>query len=236
MRTAKNLLLRYLLFLLFFSTLSAQTDGYFIYPQPEMEGKYISSVGLLAAGLPEDQVEEASTTIRGPLFNYRGLYGLSKNFQLDGAVYTNIITFHFSVGPKWGLSFDRFAFTVGYDIAYWFGKLERYGFQSKIRGWISYPNLTVGYEFERFAISVKSELIILTSLKESQDDIDVETDRSSFAGVTLGFYIEQPLWKDNYMLIGLKMNFTKFYYPTWAAFATFDRYLYIPEIVLGINL
>jgi hypothetical protein len=236
MLTGKKMLLLTTLSLLFFSKLIAQTDGYFMYPQPAMEGKYTNSVGLLAAGLPEDQVEEASSMIRGPLLNYRGLYGLSNNFLLYGAVYTNIITFHFSVGPKWGLTFDRFAFTVGYDIAYWFGKLEQFGFQSKIRGWISYPNLTVGYEFEKFAISVKGELIILTGLKEQQDEIEVDTDRNSFAGVTLGVYIEQPLWKDNYMLIGLKMNFTKFYYPTWAAFATFDRYLYVPEIVLGINL
>lgn len=236
MKTGKKFLLLIAMFLLLYSTLSAQTDRYFMYPQPSMEGKYIGSVGLLAAGLPEDQVEEASDVIRGPLFNYRGLYGLSNNFQLFGAIYTNIITFHFSLGPKWGLQFDKFSFNLGYDIAYWFGKLEQYGFQSKIKGWISYPNLTVGYEFKKFAVSMKSELIILTSLKEQQDDIEIESNRHSFAGVTLGFYIEQPLWKDNFMLIGMKMNFTKFYYPTWASFATFDRYLYIPEIVLGINL
>ena len=224
------------LFLLLFSKLSAQTDGYFIYPQPLPNGNYTSYVGLLVAGLPEDQVEEASTMIRGPLFNYQGLYGLPHNFRIYGSINTNIITYHFSIGPKWGLSFEKYTFAIGFDIAYWFGQLEHFGFQSKIKGWISYPNLTVGYDFENFAISVKGELIILTSLKEKQEDVEIETDRNSFAGATLGIYIEQPLWKDNYMLFGLKMNFTKFYYPTWAAFATFDRYLYIPEIVLGINL
>jgi hypothetical protein len=218
------------------SNLHAQNDGYFIYPQPSAAGKYFSTIGLMAAGLPEDQVEEASSMIRGPLFNYQGLYGLSNNFQLYGGVYTNIITFHFSIGPKWGLEFNKFAFSLGYDIAYWFGKLEQFGFQSKIRGWISYPNLTLGYDFKNFALSVKGELVILTHLIEKQDEIEISTDRNSFAGGTLGLYIEQPLWKDNYLLFGLKMNYTKIYYPTWAAFATFDRYLYIPEIVIGINL
>jgi hypothetical protein len=225
-------------FLIFFlsSRVFAQIDGYFIYPQPWAAGNYFSTVGLIAAGLPEDQVEEASSMIRAPLFNYQGLYGLKNNFQIYGGVYTNIITFHFSVGPKWGLAFDKFAFTVGYDIAYWSGKLEQFGFQSKIRGWISYPNLTLGYNFEKFAISVKGELIILINLVEKQDEIEITTDRNSFAGGTLGFYIEQLLWKDNYILVGLKVNYTKFYYPTWAAFTTFDRHLIIPEIVLGINL
>ena len=225
-----------LIFIFFCSNSPAQTDGYFIYPQSIHAGDYFSTIGLLTASLPEDQVEEASSMIRGPLFTYQGLYGLENNFQLYGGVYTNIITFHFSVGPKWGLTFNKFAFKVGYDIAYWFGKLEQFGFQSKIRGWISYPNLALGYEFKKFAISVKGELIILTHLTEKQDNIEISTNRNSFAGMTLGIYIEQPLWKKNYMLFGLKINYTKFYYPTWAAFATFDRYLYIPEIVLGINL
>jgi len=236
MGTVKDYFLITVIFLVLISKLSAQTDGYFIYPQPSMDGKYFSFVGLIAAGLPEDQVEEASSLIRGPLFNYQGLYGLPNNFQIYGAAYTNIITFHFSVGPRWGLTYDKFAFNIGYDIAYWFGQLEQFGFQSKIKGWISYPNLTVGYNFDKFAISVKSELILLTSLTEQQDEIEIDSDQNTFAGVTLGFYIEQPLWKDNYMLFGLKMNITKFYYPTWASFATFDRYLYIPEIILGINL
>jgi hypothetical protein len=236
MRPGKYIVLFATSILLLFSNLTAQTDGYFIYPQPTLAKNFTSTIGLNAAGLPEDQVEEASSMIRGPLFNYQGLLDLRDNFQIYGAVYTNIITFHFSLGPKWGLTFDKFAFVIGYDVAYWFGKLEQFGFQSKIRGWINYPNLTVGYDFEKFAISLKGELIILRNLTEKQDEIEIETDRNSYAGATLGIYIEQPLWKDNYMLIGLKMNYTKFYYPTWAAFATFDRYLYIPEIVLGINL
>jgi hypothetical protein len=236
MTSHKVFLITVLLVLVFSLKILAQNAGYFIYPQPWASGKYFSTVGLMAAGLPEDQVEEASSMIRGPLFNYQGLYGLENNFQLYGGVYTNIITFHFSVGPKWGLAFDKFAFSIGYDIAYWAGKLEQFGFQSKIRGWISYPNLALGYDFEKFAISLKGELIILTHLFEQQDEVEITTDRNSFAGITLGLYIEQPLWKDNYLLFGLKLNYTKFYYPTWAAFATFDRYLYIPEIALGINL
>ena len=227
----------YLVLLLLMSTgLHAQTNGYFIFPQPLTSGKYTSSVGLLAAGLPEDQVEEASTAIRTPLLNYQALYTLPSNFQIYGGFYTNIITYHFSLGPKWGFSVDQFAVNLGYDVAYWFGQLEQYGFQSKINGWIHYPNLTFGYEFAQFAISIKGELIILSSLTEKQDDIEISNDRNSFAGGTVAVYVEQPLWKDNFMLIGLKVNYTKFYYPTWASFATFNRYLYIPEIVLGINL
>ena len=85
-------------------------------------------------------------------------------------------------------------------------------------------------------ISIKSEVIIQTSRSDKSDDVKVKSDFNTFSGITFGLYIEQPLWKDNYILLGLKMNYTKFYYPIWAAFPTFNRYFYIPEFTLGFNL
>jgi len=216
--------------------LRAQTANYFIYPQPLSFEAFKSSVGLGLADLPEDQVEEASTFIRGPLFNYQALYGLPGNFQIYGAVYTNIATFHFSLGPRWQYHLDRLAVSLGYDIGYWFGELNQFGYNSKVRGWIHYPNLTIGYDFEKLSISLKSELIFQTARTDISDEIEVESDFNSFSGVAIGLYIEQPLWKDNYVLLGLKMNYTKFYYPIWAAFPTFNRYFYVPEFTIGFNL
>ena len=143
------------LILLVSTGLQAQTDGYFIYPQALAFGKYTSTVGLLAAGLPEDQVEEASSLIRAPLLNYQALYGLPENFKIYGGFNTNIVTFHFALGPKWGFRLDKFSTNIGYDVAYWFGQLEQFGFKSKVHGWLHYPNLTVGYEFAKFAVQLR---------------------------------------------------------------------------------
>ena len=55
------------------SDLMAQTKNYFIYPQHLPFEKYKSSVGLGLTDLPEEQVEEASTFFRAPLFNYQAL-------------------------------------------------------------------------------------------------------------------------------------------------------------------
>jgi hypothetical protein len=225
-----------LLFLLAYSKLTAQTPDYFLYPQTLSLGEYSSSLGLSMISLPEDQTEEASTMVRAPLLHYQALYGLPSNFQIYGAAYTNLATFHFSLGPKWGVKMGIFALALGLDIAYWFGELQQFGFQSKIRGWIAYPNLTIGMDFSKFAVSLKGELINLRRLTELQDDVEISSDQDDVAGGALGIYIEQPLWKNNYVLIGFKLNYTKFYYPTWALYTTFNRYLYIPEFVVGFNL
>jgi hypothetical protein len=48
--------------------------------------------------------------------------------------------------------------------------------------------------------------------------------------------LEQPLWNDNYVTLGIRVNHVKFFYPTWLLFPTFNRYYYIPELILGIRL
>jgi len=94
----------------------AQKANYFIYPQHLPFEKYKSTIGLGLADLPEDQVEEVSTFIRAPLFNYQALYGLPENFQIYGAVKTNIVTFHFALGPKWCYQSGDFAVSLGINI------------------------------------------------------------------------------------------------------------------------
>jgi len=217
-------------------SLIAQSRDYFIYPVPLAPNDFISTVGLSLAELPEDQVEEVSTAIRAPLFNFQARYGLPENFSLYGAFYTNFATYHFSLGPRWKYRIDRLSFYLGYDVAFWFGALNQFGYDSKVNAWMHYPNFSLGYEFNKFAVTIKAELIYQVDLTVKSEDVEVSTEYNKFVGTAIGAYIEQPLWKDNIVILGIKVNYTKYYYPIWAAFPTFDRYFYIPEIVIGLNL
>jgi hypothetical protein len=215
---------------------NAQEPNYFQYPVRLMENRYIHSAGLSVADLPEEQVEEASSVVRAPLFNYQGRYGLPNNFSLFGAFYTNIATYQVSIGPRWNYSINRFALSVGDDIAYWFGALNQFGYDSKVNGWFNYPNISIGYKFDDLAVTLKAELILQTSVTNKQEDVEISSDYNTFNGTAVSVYLEQPLWKEHIVIIGMKMNYTKFYYPIWVTFPTFDRYFYIPEITLGYNL
>ena len=52
----------------------------------------------------------------------------------------------------------------------------------------------------------------------------------------LVFTLEQPLWKDNFLVLGIRSTFLKYYYPLWAAFSTFDRTYFIPEATITFIL
>ena len=203
-------------------------ENTFYYPHCYQPKQMISALGVSAAKLPEDVVE-TDDVFRAPLFSYRLKYGLPKNFVAEGSVETNIVTFNFMLGPKWNYNLDRWGFSVGTDMSYYFGKLEHFGFDTKFYGWAMYPNVSAGYQFDKFTISVKSELVFNLAEKSKNGESEIENNLDFFNGWTIGFYLEQPLWKDNFVVIGIRSTFLKFYYPMWAAFSTFDRKFYIPE-------
>lgn len=231
-----KILLRLLIFTIsisfFTSVLNAQQlnfkDNTFFYPHKYNSGQMISSLGIALAKLPEDVVE-TDDVFRAPLFSYRMKYGLPENFLAEGSVESNIVTFNFMLGPKWNYEIDRWGFSVGTDLSYYFGQLEQFGFDTKFNGWALYPNISAGYQFEKFTISVKSELVFNLAEQSKNGENEIENDLDFFNGWTIGVYLEQPFWGDNYVVLGVRSTFLKFYYPMWAAFSTFDRAFYIPE-------
>ncbi|MBK9099255.1 MAG: hypothetical protein IPM14_14280 [bacterium] len=225
-------LITFISFFYFASATSAQqlnfNENTFFYPHTYQSGQIVSSLGLALAKLPEDVVE-TDDVFRAPLFSYRIKYGLPENFLAEGSVETNIVTFNFMLGPKWNYEIDRIGFSVGTDLSYYFGKLEQFGFDTKFNGWALYPNISAGYQFEKFTLSVKSELVFNLAEQSKNGESEIENDLDFFNGWTIGIYLEQPFWKDNYVVLGVRSTFLKFYYPMWAAFSTFDRSFYIPE-------
>lgn len=230
-----------IIILLFYSVSTAYAqqlnfnENTFFYPHNFRSQQIVSSLGVSTAKLPEDVVE-TDDIIRAPLFSYRMKYGLPKNFLAEGGIESNIVTFNISLGPKWNYQVDRWGFSAGTDIAFWFGKLTHFGFDTKTNGWMLYPNISAGYQFDKFAISLKSELVFNLAEKSTQGELEISNDLDFFNGWTIGIYLEQPLWKDNFVVIGLRSTFLKFYYPLWAAFSTFDRSYFIPEATITFTL
>ena len=207
----------------------------FYFPHAFHNGEVLHMVGLAAAKLPEDVVE-TDDIIRAPLFSYELKYGLPENFIAYGGVHTNIVSNHFAIGTVWNYNFKRFGIAVGTDMAYWFGRLTQFGFNTSYNGLVLYPNAGIGYRFNKFTISLKSELVFDLTETSKNGDIEVSDNGEFFNGFTVGIYLEQPLWKDNYVVLGIRSTYLKFYYPVWAAFSTFDRTFYIPEFIFKFIL
>ncbi|MFH1194219.1 MAG: hypothetical protein V1720_00825 [bacterium] len=219
-----------------FSQYGATASNSFLYPDTLHWSEYRDQLALYLAKLPEDIVEEVSADIYAPYFSYQARFGLIYGFALTGSVSTNIITRNFQLGLQWNLCLNRLAFSLGYDASLMYGKLRGFGFDNKVYSWIFYPNISAGFAFEKFTISCKAEAAFITKLAQYADDVESIIERNFLSGGSIGFYIEQPLWKDHIIILGVKGNYIRYYLPAWATFPTWDRYHFIPEAVIGINL
>jgi len=193
------------------------------------------TLGLSSANLPEDIVE-SDDAFRAPLIMYKMKYGLPANFLLEGSFTTNIITVYFSVSPKCTYEFGRLTLSIGTEGAYYTGKFDQSDFKSTIEGWHIYPNLTLGFTFPNFSVSVKSEALLILDQSARTGNIETTSSFKTFSGYSFTTYLEQPLWKDNFFVIGFKANYVRFFYPMWITFSTFDRFFFIPEVIFSFNL
>lgn len=233
-------LISLLLFFIFPNNIIAQLDvakGSFSHPSIMQLKEFKHELRLLLATLPEDAIESSSTWIYAPLLEYNAKLGLPNGFNLNLGLSSNIITHQIRGGGKWGYSFGRFTLATGLDSSFWYGRLNDFGFNTTAKGWQSFFNLNMGINFNKFTLTLIAELDYLITLRQAADDIQItSTNQTGITGASFSILIDQPVWKENFMSLGFKVNYSRYHWPTWAVFPSWDRYLFIPEVIIGFIL
>lgn len=204
------------------------------YPLPLAVGEWQKSLGLAVTTQPKEIVEAEMN--QSPAIDFNSSLGLPWNFNLDGRALVQVLTNHLSLGLRWSHAFDRFAFSFGDDVAWWFGFLRVEGFDNWADGWLNYPHVSVGYDFGRFRMSVRAEAVLVMFYNSFAGDQHVASDKNSFGGFSFSVVIEQPFWKNTHVSLGFKASYLRFFYQSWFVFDTFRRYLFIPELSVGFIL
>lgn len=202
-----------------------------VFPGPPAARQFKKEIALSQIKLPFDWLENS---VQAPLFQFHTVYGLPKNFSVDGRFSTLFVSNEIRLGPRWGQRFNRFSFNIGYDIGYAFGFLNLFGFDSSVSSVANYPNFSMGYKTSDIAFAIKGELNMVTTFSSRQGEIEVSSDRNFFNGFTAGIYVEQRLWRDHVFILGFKNTVAKYHFMAWPAFSTFNRFYNIPEVYLGL--
>lgn len=234
-----NYWLTFFSLLLFSVTVSGQQnfirDNSFFFPHTIKNGMTLHNVSLITAKLPEDVIE-SDDLFRAPIAVYRIRMGYLNNFTVNASAVTNIVSNEISAGTQFNYEFKKLGISAGADAAFWFGYLNQAGFKTKTDGWSFYPSLSIGYTFPNFSVTLKSELLYILNQSTRHGEIKLENSYKTFSGYSFAFYLEQPLWDAHFVVLGIKGNFVKFYFPLWAALSKFDRFFYIPEFIFSLNL
>ena len=210
----------------------ADTDTYLYYPEPYNNWKYVNSVGITIGKLPKFIVDDQINQV--PMLYYHGRFGLPLNFSVNAIFNTNVLTNHISAGASWHFNKGRFSFSLCDNMAFWYGFAYFDYFNSTIYGLINYPTISIGYDFGKLRATLKNEVALMMYLSKKIDNIEVLTQKDQIVNASSSLILEQPLWNENVFILGIKLNYTRYYYQSWLAYTTNQVWLFIPEFLVGL--
>lgn len=220
------------------STLSARSrneydieKNSFIFPHVWKPGSLKAAVGLTSTKFPLDYVESA---LRIPLIDFSATIGLSKGFDMSANISSIYIANQARMGVHWNRKGKTFSTKVGYDMGFIFGALSQFGFDNRTSAWSHYPNASIGFKVKDIAITLKSEVNVITYVNTTAGGVKVTELKDFFNGGSLGLYVEQRLWANHVLIVGGRDNYVKYYYPVWPSFSAFNRKYHNIELFIGL--
>lgn len=203
----------------------------FIFPHVWKPRRLKAAVGLTSTKFPLDYVESA---IRIPLIDISATIGLSKGFDLSANISSIYIANQVRVGFHWNRQGKIFSTKIGYDTGFSFGALTQFGFDNRTSAWSHYPNASIGFKVKDVAITLKSEVNLITYINTTAGGVKVTELKDFFNGGSVGIYVEQRLWANHVLIVGGRDNYVKYYYPIWPSFSAFNRNYHNIELFIGL--
>jgi hypothetical protein len=206
------------------------------FPSPMYDLSWQHSLGFITTTTPEDIAEEMR--VRIPAIDYHVLRKISSGFNFDGRILFQLVQNHISGGIKYSRPLNNILyFSLGDDMAYWFGNLKGENFDTKGYGWINYPNASIGIRTDReIVITVKAEAVLNISNFFSVGGVEVEQETNFFNGFSGTLALEQPFFGRTHVTLGFTAKYVNFFWQTWSLYETFDRNIFYPQITVGFIL
>ncbi|WP_448699273.1 hypothetical protein ACFGVR_20075 [Mucilaginibacter sp. AW1-3] len=203
----------------------------FLLPQALPKGKYYQEVAILQVVVPKDWTTE---NITAPMLSYAGKYTLPYGFNLQASLATLIISYRLNLGPFWNYSVNNFHFGAGYQVAFNYGFLKQFGFNTQLNIWEQQPSLTAGYSFKTMAVILRGDMYYTSSLSQTQAGHTISYP-SLLNGFSISGNLEQRLWKNRLMSFGVKLNYLRYHIIAWPAFPVNQYRYWVPEFDLGLS-
>ncbi len=207
-------------------------EASFLLPQALPKYRYSSAIYLLNVVIPPDWTHDI---IKAPMFMYAAKYTLPFGFNLQASMATLFISYRLNFGPFYNFSIDNYHFAAGYQVAFNFGFLNEFGFNTTLNGWEQQPSLTVGYSFKKMALTLRGDLYYTNSFNVTEGHNTVKYKNGYFNGYSITTSLEQRLWKNHVMSFGFKFNYVKYHVIAWPAFPVNNYRYAVPEFSMGLN-
>jgi hypothetical protein len=205
----------------------------YLLPQAHPQWRYYHTFSFSYLDIPAAWVLQK---INAPLITYNAKFSLPYGFDLQASLATVYISNRLNFGPSWNYSIHNYHFGIGYQIAYDFGELNQYGYKTKFSGWEQQPFITASYSFKKIAIILKGDLYQTNYINFNEGGHSVPMWNSFTNGYSISASIEQRLYRNKLISVGIKLNNIRYHFLAWPAFPVNHYNYWVPELQLGIKL
>lgn len=209
---------------------STHEAQYINFPDPYPLWEYKFAAGLGITKLPTQIVEEEINT--SPIVY--GSFRISLPLNFSGSVYfaTNYISNIGTLGLDFAPITSPIVLSIGARSSIWFGHVEMESIRLKSYGLIFKPLVSAGINFGDLLFTGSFE-VQYSTMKTYSEDALLATFKQPNSGYILRFTLEQPLYNNHWVLLGLGLNYSNFYYQSWISYSAIKSYLLYPEIYFG---
>lgn len=215
--------------------LPIEQQKYIFFPHP-LNKKWTTALGVTATTLPYDITEELHYRIPAAYVHVSRKIG--SNFSFDTKANIQVLQNLIVAGPRFSKEInDRFSYAVGDEFGYWFGFLNFAGFKSKGSGFQNTPYVSLGYRFNKqVLLSLRADAMLDFGIKTFAGNNKVTSDYNFFSGSSYTLAVEQPFYGKRNLILGFRAMYTNFFWQTWAAFESFDRNIFFPQLIIAVIL
>jgi len=205
-----------------------------LFPGPQSAGTFKISTGFSVTLIPRAIAEESLLQL--PLIDIRSRYWLTDNLFILGQANVVYLTNQVTLGIGWSYSFGSFSLAVSDEVGYWFGFADFQNFESTAMGISNFPSVAFGIEFEEIFVTFRTEALIPFGQRTTFGTSSVGRFGPKLAGFAFTLAVEEELWKNNYFLYGIRVQYSLPLYQTWVAFSSFNRWIVFPGFFIGYEL
>lgn len=194
------------------------------------------SIGFINTTMPYDITEEAH--FRVPALDVHFLKRLSPKLALNVRGNLQGIQNLVTIGPRWATELnDRYSIAIGNEIGYWFGFIDLQGIKTRGHGFQNTPNFSIGRRFnKKVLLTFSADAQMNFGIKSFAKSTELTTDHRLLSGSSYAVILEQPFYGKKVLSLGFRAIYTDFFWQTWTLFEPFDRNIFYPQIIVGLNL
>ena len=191
----------------------------------------------LAIGGSYDAIDPAvmfGMNVRVPQFTMDARYGLGDGWSLKGRFNTMFVTTELLLGAGYAQRYGRWSVEGDLTAGLFVGKLAQFGFDVWVLAGDYRPELAVGYDMGKIALTLRGSLILLGPQRTWVGDSSGEFDHQRlFNGHSEMLYVENTTSRDSVWYFGLGLMTTRAWYALWLLFPDSPGLFTYPRAVAG---